>query len=103
MYGTVARMRLKPGMEDQMRAMSEAENDLQIPGFVSQTVYRMDTDPNEIYLVVVFESKEAYVANANSPGQKERYQKIFDMLAAPPEWHDGEVVLMWPPRSSTQP
>ncbi len=98
MYGTVARMRLKPGMEEQMRAMSEAENDLQIPGFIGQYVYRMDNDPNEIYLAVVFDSKESYVANANSPAQNDRYQQMVDMLEGPPEWHDGEVVSMYPPR-----
>ena len=98
MYGTVARMRLKPGMEAQLRAMSDEENAAQVPDFVGQYVYRMDNDPNEFYLTVVFASKEAYVANANSPEQHARYEQMVDMLAAEPEWHDGEIVYMWPQR-----
>ena len=95
MYGTVARMRLKPGMEERMRTMSREENAAQIPGFIGQYVYRMDNDPNEFYLAVIFESKEAYFANANSPEQNERYQYMVEMLDAPPEWHDGEIVYAW--------
>ncbi|MDP9315927.1 MAG: antibiotic biosynthesis monooxygenase [Chloroflexota bacterium] len=98
MYGTVARTRLKPGMEERMRRMSDAENALQIPGFIAQYVYQMDADPNEYYLVVIFESKEAYFANANNPEQNARYQEMVEMMAAPPEWHDGEIVYVWPPQ-----
>ena len=96
MYGTVARMRLKPGMEERMRALSDAGRESEVPGFVGQYVYRMDNDPNEIYLVVLFESKDAYFANANSSAQNERYHQIMEMLEAPPEWHDGEIVYAWP-------
>jgi hypothetical protein len=52
----------------------------------------MDSDPNEYYLVAVFDSKESYFANANSPEQDARYRKMLDLLTSEPEWHDGEVV-----------
>ncbi len=98
MYGTVARMRVKPGMEERLRAFSEAETSANMPGFVAQSVFRMDADPNEYYLAVVFESKEAYFANANSPEQHARYEEMVAMLEGAPEWHDGEVVELYPPR-----
>jgi quinol monooxygenase YgiN len=92
MYGTVARMRAKPGVEtqlaDQMRAFEQA----QVPGSVVTYVYRMDADPNEYYLAVVFADKAAYVANANSPEQDARYRQLLALLVGPPEWHDGEIV-----------
>lgn len=96
MYGTVARMRMKPGMEAQMRAFTEEETAAQLPGFLAQYVYRMDTDPNEYYLAIIFESKEAYHANANSPDQHQRYLRMIEMLDSEPEWHDGEIIDMWP-------
>ncbi len=37
MYGTVARMRVKPGMEERLKAFSEAETSLNIPGFIAQS------------------------------------------------------------------
>ena len=92
MYGTVARMRLKPGMEAKlMDEMAQYER-LKISGFVSTAVYRMDRDPNEIYLAVAFKDKESYVANARDPKQDERFRKLRELLAADPEWHDGEVI-----------
>jgi quinol monooxygenase YgiN len=92
MYGTVARMRAKPGVEaqlaDQMRAFEQAH----VPGSVVTYVYRMDADPNEYYLAVVFSDKAAYVANANSPEQDVRYRQLLALLEGPPEWHDGEII-----------
>ena len=56
MYGTIARMRIKPGMESRFQ---EIYKDVQIPGQVNTLVYRMDSDPNELYVAVVFDSKES--------------------------------------------
>jgi len=93
MYGTVARMRVKAGMMDAMREMSESYGTNQPPGFVSQYVYQMDKDANEVYVVVMFESREAYMANADSPEQNERYMQMREMLDGDPEWHDGEIIF----------
>lgn len=91
MYGTVARMHLKPGMEAQLKQQMEGFAALKIPGFIHSYFYRMDDDPNDCYLAVVFESKEAYHANAASPDQDARYQEMLALLEGPPEWHDGMV------------
>jgi heme-degrading monooxygenase HmoA len=92
MYGTVARMKVKPGAEERLRQFSREVEAIEIPGFVFQHIYRMDADPNEFILVAAFESKDAYVANANSPEQAARYQQYRELLATEPEWHDGEIV-----------
>ena len=36
--------------------------------------------------------EEAYVANADSQEQHERYLQMREWLTADPEWHDGEIV-----------
>ncbi len=59
---------------------------------MAQYTYKWDANPNEYYLVVVFESKEAYWANANSQEQDTRYRQLRELLASDPEWHDGEIV-----------
>jgi quinol monooxygenase YgiN len=92
MYGTVARFRIKPGLEEQLNALTREYEELQIPGFITEYVYRMDQNPNELYMAVIFESKEAYVANANHPSQHQRYLKMRELLVEDPEWHDGEVI-----------
>ena len=42
--------------------------------------------------VAVFESKEAYVANANDPEQHEAFTKMMEHLVAEPNWTDGEYI-----------
>ncbi len=92
MYGTVARMQLKPGAEHQMAEQLREFEAAQVPGFVSIYVYRMDADPNVYYVAVAFENKEAYIANAQSPEQHARYEKMLALQVGVPEWHDGEIV-----------
>jgi heme-degrading monooxygenase HmoA len=96
MYGTVARYRVKPGMEGQLRQLLEEQARVfeagQVPGFVAAYAYRMDADPNDYYLAVVFESREAYGANAQSSEQDARYRQSLAVLDGAPEWHDGEIV-----------
>jgi quinol monooxygenase YgiN len=90
MYGTIARLQVKPGAFEQMRALGDGDKP---PGHVAVYIYQMDSNPNELYLVAVFESKEAYVANAQSPEQHTRYEQMRALLTAEPEWHDGEVIF----------
>jgi quinol monooxygenase YgiN len=99
MYGTVARLRLKAGAAEKMAALSKEYDQVTVPGVVATYVYQADSDPQEMYLVAVFESKDAYLANANSPDQHARYLKMRELLESDPEWHDGTVVYSGPPRS----
>ena len=96
MYGTIGHFRIKPGMEGQFRQLIEEQAPAfeagRIPGFVVSYSYRMDADPNEYYLAVVFSSKETYLANSLSPEQDARYRQWLPLLEGEPEWHDGEVV-----------
>lgn len=92
MYGTIARLHGKPGTREQLMEQGSQESVRRMHGFVSQYVYQSDADPDEYYLAVVFESKEAYFANAASPEQDASYRRLRALLTDDPEWHDGEVV-----------
>lgn len=98
MYGTIGRFRIKPGMEGQFRQVFEGDAPAfeagQVPGFVASYSYRSDADSNEYYLAVVFDTKEAYWANAQSAEQDTRYRKWLPLLDGEPEWHDGEIVTV---------
>jgi hypothetical protein len=52
----------------------------------------MDIDANEYYVAVIFASKEAYRANAESSEQDARYRQLLSLLEREPTWHDGEVI-----------
>ena len=92
MYGTIAKLRIRPGMDAELERLSR-EQVPEIPGFQFQHVFRMDADPQEVYLVVGFASEEAYRQNAESPDQHARYEAYRALLDGEPEWHDGEIVF----------
>jgi len=90
MYGTVAKMTLKPGAEEKMmHAMEGAANAQE--GHVA-TYVKSDSDPNVHFVTTIFESKGAYKKFADSPEQDKRFHQMKELLAAEPEWHDGEVI-----------
>jgi heme-degrading monooxygenase HmoA len=92
MYGTIGRMRTKPGVEAQLQEQMRIFEAANVPGVISTYVYRMDADPNEFFVATVWDSKESYVANAASPAQHQRYLAYKSLLQSEPEWHDGEIV-----------
>ncbi len=93
MYGTVARMQVRPGSADALLKLFDdfnAEQD--VPGYVTEYVYRMNEDPNVFYMAVVFQDRASYEANADNPAMHDMYLKYRALLTADPEWHDGEIV-----------
>jgi heme-degrading monooxygenase HmoA len=92
MYGTIARFRLKPGVKDQFVEAMDSMGVAAIPGFMADYYFQMDSDSDEFFLVAIFQDKETYNANADSPEQHERYLKFRSFLVDDPEWHDGLIV-----------
>ena len=92
MYGTIAKMKVKPGKLDDLREIMSMDGGHTPGGAVSLSILQMDADANEIWVVAISESREAYRAYSESPESNERYQQMSDWLEAEPEWHDGEVL-----------
>jgi hypothetical protein len=90
MYGTIARIKVKPGMVDALRAWGDAQDPPDNGGIL--LIFQADSDPHELWLVMAVESREAYRANAESPAQHSRFLEMMEFLVAEPEWHDGEVL-----------
>ena len=54
----------------------------------------MNPDEKDEWIgVAVFESQDAYVANANRPEQHESFLKMMEHLESEPTWTDGFYVL----------
>ena len=90
MYGTIARVRIDPSRLEELKDLGRRMGIA--PGQITRYVYQMDADPGEVFLVAVFESKEAYWANANSPEQHQRFMEFRALLLEDPQWHDGVIV-----------
>ena len=93
MYGTVARMRVKPGHDAQMRALNEERQQNPADGFVGAYVLRSDADPQEHWIVAVFRDRDVYRRNAEDPATDAQYRRMREHLEADPEWHDGEIIF----------
>ncbi len=92
MYGTVARMRLLPGTEAEMVRLGKEYEGLGIPGYLATYVYKLDGAEDEYIMAVLFDSRESYHANAANPEQHTRFERMRALMAADPEWSDGEVI-----------
>jgi quinol monooxygenase YgiN len=91
-YGTIAKYNVKPGHEKQFMGDMERFEEAPPAGWIYHTIFRSTTDPNEIWMSVVFESEEAYKKNADSPDMDKEYHRMLDHLQKEPEWHDGNVI-----------
>ncbi len=94
MFGTVARMKFKPGSYEKMQDLMKGFEERKVKGFLFNAVYRSKSDPDEVWLVVGFEDEASYRANAENPRTDEMSKRFQQLMAAPPEWHDGEIVSM---------
>lgn len=92
MYGTVARMKVRPGQVERLRQLTAEEDMANIPGLVNTIVYQLDKDSNELIMAVIFKDKESYTKNADSPEQNKRYEEFASLLQGAPEWNDGEII-----------
>ena len=92
MYGTIAHLHVKAGMEDKLRQAMETMEGRDVDGFVASYVYRLDKDPRELMLVALFTDRATYVRNADDPAQDVAYRQLRELLESDPEWHDGEGI-----------
>jgi hypothetical protein len=96
MYGSVFRIRPKAGKEqDIVRMMEEFDRERRpnVKGALGGYMFKLDS--GGMMGVAIFQSKEDYRANAESPEQDAFYRHFRDLLEADPEWNDGEIVHGW--------
>ena len=95
MYGSIFRMKPRPGQEASVVEEFERwERDRKpkAKGAIAGLVMRPDRRPGELIGVAVFEDKASYQANADDPEQERWYFKLRELLEDDPEWEDGEYV-----------
>ena len=99
MYGTIARLRPNRGQETALDEIGQRwlrERAPTVPGFVAQYVLKSEQHPGEVLTLTVFDSKAAYRQNADDPDQHRWFEQFRALLAAAPEWNDGEVLAFTP-------
>lgn len=94
MFGTVARVMVRPAKEEEFVAIGEqwTQERGEATGQVAAYLFKQAGQPGEYYLVGIFRDRESYEANARDPETDRWYRRMRATLTADPEWHDGEVV-----------
>ena len=95
MYGSIFRMKVKPGQEQKIaELMKEWERDRKpkVKGAVAGYLLKPDKGSGELIGIAVFKDKASYTANADDPEQSKWYQKLRGLLRADPTWEDGEYI-----------
>ena len=95
MFGTIALMKPKEGQEQKIVEMAEEwwrERAPKVKGARAAHLYRNESNPAELMMAVVFDSKEDYQANAEDPAQDEWHRRLVEHLESEPRWIDGAVL-----------
>ena len=94
MFGTVYRMRPKPGAETAIEDLlrREEKERTRPTGFIAGYLFRSRSRPGELIGVAVFDSEASYRKNADDPEQDHWYRRLRELLESDPEWNDGEVL-----------
>ena len=61
-------------------------------GMIAWFLMKPDVETSDLIGVAVFESKEAHLANANSPEQHSTCTKIIEHLESETAWTDGHYI-----------
>lgn len=94
MFGTIARLKVKPGKGEELRAHGEKWGRERGPvsGQVASYMFQLEGKQDEYMLVAVFKDRDAYFENARHPDTDRLYREMREMLQSDPEWNDGEVL-----------
>jgi quinol monooxygenase YgiN len=91
MYGTVARVRVKPENREALRKVFERQTSTSpIEGFVTSYVL-FENDSDVAWMFVVFADRATYDRNADDPAMHDRYVEYRALMEEDPEWHDGVI------------
>ena len=96
MYGTIYRINVKPGKLDLVLDQLKSWETTQLPrvtGVIASYHLQLDSNPNELLNVAIFDSEENYRKNAQVPGQEQWYQGLRELLESDPEWNDGHYIF----------
>lgn len=98
MFGTIARLKVKPGQEQAVVNLFEEwgrEFRPRVKGAVAGYLYHSEASADDYLMVIEFADRDSYGANAQAPGQQEWYQRLYENLTEDPVWEDGRIVSHW--------
>ncbi len=89
MFGTVGRLKVKPGKMQEVRDSMLDPQGAGARGFRG-LYFLVPEEGNEAVVAVIFEDKETYFQMVHDPKTDENFGKLMALLEGEPSWSDGE-------------
>lgn len=92
---TTFRSKIQPGKRQALLDLMdkwEREHKAAATGFQRTVVVANNEDENEITTVVFWDTTENYNKNSDRPEQGAWFQEFRGLLAADPQWFDGNII-----------
>jgi heme-degrading monooxygenase HmoA len=90
-FGTLGRMKVKPGKRDDVVAFMMDPAGSSMPGYRG-TYVLLPEEGDEAIVAVMYEDKDAYFAMVHDPRVDENFGRLMELLEGEPEWTDGEWI-----------
>ena len=90
MYGTVAKVRVKPENREKLQQVVTQGDQSTVDGYVTSYVL-WENEGDGGWLFAIFKDRATYEKNADDPAQHERYVAYRALMEDEPQWHDGEI------------
>jgi quinol monooxygenase YgiN len=92
MYGTLGRMRPKPGKRDELvELLRTPPSGAAANGYRHGFLLKAD-EGDEVVVAVMYEDQAAYSAMVHDPQTDANFGRIMELLEAEPTWTDGEWI-----------
>ncbi len=89
MFGTVGRLKVKPGKMQEVRDNMLDPQGAGAKGFRGLH-FLVPEEGNEAVVAVIFEDKDTYFQMVHDPKTDENFGKLMALLEGEPSWTDGE-------------
>jgi quinol monooxygenase YgiN len=92
MYGTLGRMRPKPGKRDELvELLRTPPSGAAANGFRFAYLLKAD-EGDDVVVAVRYEDRDAYTAMVHDPQTDSNFSTIMELLEGEPTWTDGEWI-----------
>lgn len=91
MFGTLGRMKAKPGKLEELKAHLSDPQAAGTPGYRGSYMLVAE-EGDEVVVAVMYEDRDSYFEMVHLPSTDENYQRLLTLIDGEPSWTDGEWI-----------
>lgn len=91
MFGTLGRMKAKPGRLEELKAHLNDPESAAMPGYRGSYLLVAE-EGDEVVVAVMYEDKDSYFAMVHEPKTDGNYRRLLTLVEGEPTWTDGDWI-----------